>query len=429
MWGWLDIMRGKCFQLVLAAGHLYKLVNYAMSELVDAFEMLAQSRDPFYPAMLRATETVKGFIAERGLVVYGGTAIDYALRLKGHSIYSDSKLTIPDLDFYATDSVGTAYDLAEILHGQGNEDARSFAAIHSTTMRVDVGDNHWIADISYIPKGVMDRLPTVTYMGMKCVHPDYQRIDMHSSLTFPYDNAPSEVITARWEKDVKRLGKIAEVYPFTAPDGAVDTTGRRQSRQRENLPLAGWTAYRALCAAAGGDDSEFVIAGNAFVYDAPVAQAEYWSDECVVTHNAYAGALPQMAVTDDVIVYSSADRLLSVVELTIGGETVQSVCVNGVLMYLMAKWISTCCGHAAAAYVRLWNLAAESTAPYMHLSASVYGRRNINTAQEISIARAEGRKLEGVPPSYKPANGRRPQFEYVGDLWKQDGSPVGGDTK
>ena len=145
----------------------------------DAYEMMALQADPLYDGMLRGTEAVKKFIATHQCIIYGGTAIDYTLRLRGSSIYDDSKLAVPDLDFYSDKSVELAYEFAQQLYDSGFADARAKTAIHSTTMKVDLGSNHWIADISYLPTTVISRIPTVEYSGMLCVHPDFQRIAMH----------------------------------------------------------------------------------------------------------------------------------------------------------------------------------------------------------------------------------------------------------
>lgn len=402
---------------------------------VALFETLAQQRDPIYADLLRATEIVKGFIASRGYIVYGGTAIDYALRLRGSSEYDDSKLTIPDLDFYAPDSAQAAYDLAAILYGAGMSDARAIVAVHSTTMRVDAGSNHWIADISYMCKEAFDRIPTVTYDGMRCTHPDYQRIDLHSSLSFPFDNAPTEVITARWDKDVRRLGKLAEFYPLAAASNAGKSTSTAKPLslpRREGLPLAGWAAYNAFVAAssahtgASGDVNAFRIAGNAYIYASPVGKAEYWydfaDDSTKYTHSGYGGVMPSRAETDDTILYSCKDRLLSCVEIPIGGETVYSCCVNAVLMYMMARHIVHGCDAAVRAYVTLWDIAAAPNAPgWLQLSPATYGARNINSAQHIAVARARGEPV-AVPKNFVPSRGKdAPGFDYEGPAWVQDG--------
>lgn len=179
-------------------------------------EFIVLKHDPAYNALIESVEIVKKFIIDKGLIVYGGTAIDFALRLKGDNIYPDDALAIPDLDFYSPDSVEHAYQLADILYDAGFQEVRAMCAQHAETMRVDVVALHFIADITYRPKVVFDKIPYLMYNGMKIVHPDFQRVDSHSALSFPYDNPPREVIFARWNKDVGRFNKLAAKYPIVA---------------------------------------------------------------------------------------------------------------------------------------------------------------------------------------------------------------------
>lgn len=189
-------------------------VGEILDENKDNYEIACTKNDPFYEDLLKVSKVVKDFIRKHGLIIYGGTAIDYALRLKGDQIYSDAANDIPDLDFYSPDSVQHAYMLADIFFEMGYEAARAIMATHVTTMRVDIGKNHWVADISYMPAKVFKKIPYIEYDGMRVVDPIVQRADLHSSLTFPYENPPREVVFARWAKDIKRFNKMDKCYPI-----------------------------------------------------------------------------------------------------------------------------------------------------------------------------------------------------------------------
>lgn len=174
-------------------------------------ELLSIKNDPNYEAILRAIVIIKKFIRDRGLIIYGGTAIDYALRLVDDCIYPDEMLAIPDLDFFSPNNIGDAYDLVDIL-GEDFPQARSLQALYIRTMRVDICDNNFLADISYVSPCIFKHLPTITYSGMKCIHPQFQILDMLSSLSFPYDDPPKEVIFHRWDKDIKRMNKLLKAF-------------------------------------------------------------------------------------------------------------------------------------------------------------------------------------------------------------------------
>lgn len=190
--------------------------NFTLEELLesDHYDYISLKYSPHYQKLVHAIEIVKEFIRKKKLVIYGGTAIDFALRLRGDAIYSDESLTIPDLDFFSPDSVKHAYELADILYDVGYTDVRVVRALHVGTMKVDLTNyNDWIADISHCPEEVFKNLPTLDYGGLRIINPWFQRLDMHSSLSHPYDNPPIEVIFQRWEKDLKRFNKLDKYYP------------------------------------------------------------------------------------------------------------------------------------------------------------------------------------------------------------------------
>jgi hypothetical protein len=180
------------------------------------YEQLVLRHDAAYDAVVAAIALVKEFIISNKLIIYGGTAIDYALRLHGDSIYNDKSLTTPDLDFYSPDHAKHAYMLTDILYAAGFGEARAIVATYQRTMRVDVVDNHFVADISYVPPDIFAQMPYLEYEGMRIIHPDFQRIDVHSSLSIPYGNPPLEDIFSRWKKDIERFNKLAEYYPIVA---------------------------------------------------------------------------------------------------------------------------------------------------------------------------------------------------------------------
>jgi len=189
------------------------------------YEQLVMSHEDVYEDVLRAITIVKNFIIQEKLIIYGGSAIDYALRLHGSNIYDDKSLQIPDLDFYSPNHAEHAYSLADLLYDAGFSQARTIVAVHTRTMRVDAVDNHFVADISYVPPEIFPLLPYIVYEGMRVIHPDFQRIDVHSSLSIPYGNPPAEDIFSRWQKDIERFNKFAQYYPIVVPN--IKTIGKR----------------------------------------------------------------------------------------------------------------------------------------------------------------------------------------------------------
>lgn len=194
------------------------------------YEFITMKHDPFFEDLVSTIEIVKDYIHKHKLIIYGGSAIDYALRLRGDKIYPDDLLKVPDLDFYSPQSVEDAYELADKFYIEGYKESRAIKALHAETMRVDIGNKHFIADITYRPSELFKEIPKLKYDNLFVVHPMFQRIDIHHSLSFPFDNPPREVIFSRWSKDIKRFGLLDKHYP-------IKTTMSDVKKTKVSLPI------------------------------------------------------------------------------------------------------------------------------------------------------------------------------------------------
>jgi hypothetical protein len=215
------------------------------------FESIAERRNIDADMISRAQELVRAIIAEKQLILYGGQAIDYALRMKGLRIYSDDQ--IPDYDFYSPQHAAVSYELADRLVAEGFTGVDAIRAIHPQTMRVRV-EYMVVADISFIPKAVFDRMPTLTYsqggVAMKILHPDFQRADMHLAFCFPFSNPPREDIFHRYSKDLKRFHMFQECYPIECDPGALASlppgTPKKATFDGSKVAVHGMAAYGIL---------------------------------------------------------------------------------------------------------------------------------------------------------------------------------------
>lgn len=162
----------------------------------------------------RGLSIVEKFIVDRNLILYGGLAIDFALRLHGTCLYPDD--AVPDYDMYSSDSVKDCYDLTDIMFANGMTTSRSVPALYVRAMKNSVSSNRsWIADLSYVPIDIYTRLPTLVYNGMRFIHPHYQMIDTHQSLSAPFQNpAIGEPVFVRFKKDIERYNLLVKYYPL-----------------------------------------------------------------------------------------------------------------------------------------------------------------------------------------------------------------------
>lgn len=413
---------------------------------IDAIDssMACTKLDPYYDMQKKSIELVKEFIKARKLVLYGGTALDYAARLAGGSIYDDSKLDLPDLDFYSRDPVTDTRDLAEIVFNAGFEEARSIGAIHVGTMRVDPGGNHFIADISYCP--MIDELDTLIYDGMLIVHPIYQRMDMHSSLSFPYDNAPREVIFDRWKKDIERFGIIDKLYPdiwtmgeTTSPPIPPSFNKMRETKSSDYKPgtpiaipnelmnqvLTGSTAWSIIDPSWIHSDIFEIVSMN------PMNTIEELGAKLISSHRRYFSFLPELYFIElkgkqKVVIHSTENRLVSIISATMKHENSKE------------HKVRLTCGNYIAKTAIGWIKAKRDIYPFtpnknmlqvlydsimntdIDLSINVYGDENIDNTemlrleeQAIRLGHRESGTQWPLPGNYNVRKGHRPpDYDY-----------------
>jgi hypothetical protein len=171
--------------------------------------------------VLSALDVVLNFIKTQELILVGGMAIDMNLRLTGESyLYEDDEL--PDYDFYSPNNTAHAYQLGSELCKKGFRDVDVITAIHTTTMKVRVS-GHVVADITYMPPILFEKIPTQIYKNIKIVHPYMIMMDQFTSLSGPFENPPGEVVLERWTKDQKRFNMLLTYYPFGVSELSSDT--------------------------------------------------------------------------------------------------------------------------------------------------------------------------------------------------------------
>lgn len=365
-----------------------------VSDLSSLYEYLSLKRDPFYEECLRAIPIIKDFIRSRNLIIYGGTAIDYALRLHGDKIYSDDMLSVPDLDFYSPNNVKDAQELTDILYKAGFAESRTIVGTYVRVMRVDIGNNHFLADISYMPKAVFDVLPYIEYEGMRVIHPIYQKIDAHSAISLPYVDPPREVVFARLKKDVHRFSLLQKYYPTEYDLGVLDMINKTSAKScigaikcpKIGLKylLNGFAAYAAIyqclrvfaakIAGVFGDPdlvkipdkvipADFKIVDEEFIFDSPIKYVEFLADDSygiikdlkldVKYYATNTNLFPDRAIdaAKKVTVWSYKNKLLGASELNASqfapdtnsmktaqsDQTIKVVSISYLLLYMLSN--------------------------------------------------------------------------------------------
>lgn len=177
------------------------------------YEILLEKKSPYYLENLRALAVVKDFLITKKRILYGGMAIDFALKKAGQGgIYSSE--VIPDYDFYSPNYVEDSCELANQLVQLGFTNVNVINAIHITTRRVRINDLVVVADIGFIPFDIYNTLPFLEYQELRFIHPNIQKIDQLKACSFLYDDPPMESVNNRLKKDMTRFKMLEETYPI-----------------------------------------------------------------------------------------------------------------------------------------------------------------------------------------------------------------------
>jgi hypothetical protein len=177
--------------------------------LSEKFKDIGFKHNVDYKKTHNLMEIVKKFISRKELIIYGGVAVDYALRLKGDKLYDN--VSHPDIDVYSPNYLKDAKELVDELSIMGFKDVSAITGMHLLTMRIRC-DFIYILDISYIPPSVFSKIPILKYNNFTFVDPIFQMMDIHSSLSFSYYGTPMENIINRFKKDINRYNLLIKYY-------------------------------------------------------------------------------------------------------------------------------------------------------------------------------------------------------------------------
>lgn len=160
--------------------------------------------------LAKIEKIVVGFVAKRGLKLYGGHALNYFMP-KEDKIYDG--VGINDYDLYCVNAEEEGKALADMLYKGG---------IEYVSLGVGAfGDNYKlfcsfeeIANFTGLPKELFDVIPTKKdgKSGILYVEPDYLKMDLRVSLVNP------RISLWRWVKDYGRKQLLEKHYPFVRPD-------------------------------------------------------------------------------------------------------------------------------------------------------------------------------------------------------------------
>ena len=150
---------------------------------------------------------VENFLRKKKLICYGGTAINNIL--PDSDKFYDRETELPDYDFFSTDALKDAKELADIYAKQGFEEVEAKSGVHKGTYKVYVNFTP-VADITHLDKEIYKNLQreSINIVGIHYASPNYLRMAMYLELSRPAGDV------SRWEKVLKRLTLLNKNYPL-----------------------------------------------------------------------------------------------------------------------------------------------------------------------------------------------------------------------
>ena len=174
---------------------------------IDETEEIKKKKIANNDEIVRILATVEKFIAKRKLVCYGGTAINNIL--PKHAQFYNRDIEIPDYDFYSSNAMDDAMDLANIYHKEGYAEVEAKAGVHAGTFKVYVNFIP-IADITQLNKRIFKQISkdAIKVAGILYSPPNFLRMNMFLELSRPAGDV------SRWEKVLKRMNLLNEYHPM-----------------------------------------------------------------------------------------------------------------------------------------------------------------------------------------------------------------------
>ena len=189
------------------------------------------TRESIYdPNIISALSVVSDTIKNKKSVVYGGTALNAVLpeRLQ----FYDPEYDLPDWDFFCSDPIKIALDIADKEYELTGEETSVTTAAHEGTYKVFTAGEA-IADITYVPEDVLNILRETSIVIDKIHYagPNYLRMAAYMELSRPLGQPD------RWEKVIRRISLLNIAYPIESPKHKGDFKGDTSSvlNERKNL--------------------------------------------------------------------------------------------------------------------------------------------------------------------------------------------------
>ena len=170
--------------------------------------------------------TIKDYIRSKKRKVYGGTALNEALKAVNpkDAIYDEYKFS--DIEFYSPTPVPDLVELTNLLYMKGFKHVVCREAQHEETYTLFVNFQLY-CDITYVPTRVYRGIKTILIDGIEYVHPHFSLIDLLRMF-----NDPLNAASQRWLKAFDRIYKLLKNYKLEYFDKSINVPFPPESSQR-----------------------------------------------------------------------------------------------------------------------------------------------------------------------------------------------------
>ena len=200
-------------------------------------EKRARDNEELYEKHIAMFNVTKEFMIEKGLLLYGGLAINLSLP-KDKRFYGIYEL--PDYDFFSPQAKAHAIELAERYYSMGYKYVEVRPGIHFETYKVFV-EFVPVADITDIPPKLFRQLLDISLsektiimrynpnLELNIVPLSFLRLAFHNELSRPDGHIE------RWSKVYKRMVIFYATYPVVFENCGVDVMIREPSERVSEL--------------------------------------------------------------------------------------------------------------------------------------------------------------------------------------------------
>jgi len=178
-----------------------------LREAVDKIEDNEKKNIAQSPIISKIIEILEDFLRKKKLICYGGTALNNILPKEDQ--FYDKNTEIPDYDFYSSNALEDAKELADIYYKLGYDDVEAKAGMHVGTFKVQV---HFIpiADITHMETQLFNAIKkdAININDILYAPANLLRLNIYKELSRPKGQVE------RWEKVFKRMLLLDKHYPI-----------------------------------------------------------------------------------------------------------------------------------------------------------------------------------------------------------------------